>query len=126
MGKSFSFSVVTASSLSASASLASLLTFCRSQARIERIDYFDPRCAKHEEVQAWRRDCAKRDRARKLCFAAFPGRLKSAASEALVPGDYGFQGRLSILSDGSFDYTSGQYAPLEIYQAFLSYLEATN
>lgn len=117
---------MTASTLSDSASLASLLTFCRSQARIERIDYFDPRFCKPEEIQAWRSDCAKRDRARRLCFAAFPGRLKSAASEALVLGDYGFQGRLSVLSDGSLDYTSGLYAPLEIYQALLSYLKATN
>jgi hypothetical protein len=112
--------------LSPSASLASLLAFCESQARIERIDYFDPRFPRPDEVQAWRNDCAKRTRARKLCFAAFPGRLKSAAFESLVPGDYGFQGRLSILSDGSIDYTSGQYSPLEIYPALLAYLEASN
>ncbi len=131
MGKPFSFFVVAASSLPASASLASaslasLLAFCRSQGRIESIDYFDPRFCKPEDAQAWRKDCAKRSRAKKLCFAAFPGRLKSAASEALIPGDYGFQGRLSILSGGSIDYTSGIYSPLEIYPALLSYLEATN
>ncbi len=90
------------------------------------IDYFDPRFCKPEEVQAWRRDCAKRTQARKLCFTAFPGRLKSAASEALVTGDYGFQRRLSIFPDGSIDYTSGLYSPLEIYPALLSYLVATN
>ena len=112
--------------LSPSASLASLLAFCENQARIERIDYLDPRFSRPDEVQAWRGDCAKRTKARKLCFAAFPGRLKSAASEALVPGDYGFQERLSILPDGSIDYTSGQYSPLEIYPALLAYLEATN
>jgi hypothetical protein len=108
---------------SPSASLASLLSFCKSQARIESRDYFQPGFARPDEVSAWRSDCAKRDHARRLCFQAFPGRLKSAASEALIPGDYG---RLSILPDGSADYTSGQYAPLEIYGALLSYLEATN
>lgn len=112
--------------LSPSASLASLLAFCKSQARIERIDYFDPRFPRPDEVQAWRGDCAKRAKARKLCFAAFPGRLKSAASEALIPGSYGQGGRLSILPDGSMDYTSGQYSPLEIYPALWAYLEATN
>ena len=126
MDEPFSFFAVAASPLPASASLASLLAFCKSQARIESIDYWDPGFCKPEEVQTWRRDCAKRSLARKLCFAAFPGRLKSAAFEALVPGDYGFQGRLSILSGGSIDYTPGIYAPLEIYQALLSYLEATN
>jgi hypothetical protein len=105
------------------ASLASLLAFCQRQARIKSTDYFDPRFARPDEKQAWLSDCAKRNRARKLCFRVFPGRLKSAASEALIPGDYG---RLSILPDGSADYTSGQYAPLEIYGALLSYLEATN
>jgi hypothetical protein len=111
---------------SPSASLDSLLAFCKSQARIESQNYFEPSFARPDEVAAWRSDCAKRNRARKLCFQAFPGRLKSAASEALVPGNYGFQGRLSILPDGSADYTSGQYAPLEVYGALLSYLEATN
>jgi hypothetical protein len=112
--------------LSPSASLASLLAFCKSQARIESRNYFQPGFARPDEVSAWRSDCVKRDRARKLCFQAFPGRLKSAASEALVPGNYGFQGRLSILPDGSVDYTSGQYSPVEIYSALLAYLEATN
>jgi hypothetical protein len=111
---------------SPSASLDSLLAFCKSQARIESRNYFGPSFARPDEVAAWRSDCAKRNRARKLCFRAFPGRLKSAASEALVPGDYGYQGRLSILPDGSIEYTSGQYSPLEIYSALFAYLEASN
>jgi hypothetical protein len=44
----------------------------------------------------------------------------------LVPGNYGYQGRLSILPDGSIEYTSGQYSPLEIYSALFAYLEATD
>jgi hypothetical protein len=109
--------------LSPSASLASLLSFCKSQARIESCKYFQPGFARPDEVAAWRSDCAKRDHARRLCFQAFPGRLKSAASEALIPGRYG---RLSILPDGSADYIAGQYAPLEVYGALLAYLKASN
>ena len=108
-----------------SASLADLLAFVRSQARIEARDYLDPwsRGELHrQQVSAWRRDCRLRDQARRACFQAFPGRLNRGA-EVLIPGSYG---RLSIDSMGVIDYTIGQYAPREIYGALLSYLEATN
>lgn len=103
-------------------SLSSLLSFCKSQARIEAIDFFDPRFPRAEEVKAWQAEKRRRDRARKACFLAFPGRL-SSATESVVPGRYG---RLVIGADGSLDYIVGQYAPAEIYGALLSYLKATN
>jgi hypothetical protein len=115
----FAFSIM----LSPSASLASLLAFCKSQARIESCDYFDPRFARPDEVAAWQSDKSRRDRQRKACFRLFPGRLRSAASEPLIPGSYG---RLSISEDGSPSYVVGQYAPLEIFHALAAYLEATN
>lgn len=102
-------------------SLSSLLSFCKSQARISAIDFFDPRFPRAEEVRAWQAEKRRRDRARKACFLAFPGRL-SAATETVIPGRYG---RLVIGADG-FDYVVGQYAPAEIYSALLSYLKATN
>ena len=108
-----------------SASLSDLLAFVRSQARIELSDYTDPWSRgelRRQQISAWRRDCRLRDQARRACFDAFPGRLKSGA-EVLIPGNYG---RLSIDPMGGIDYTIGQYAPREIYDALLSYLEATN
>ena len=105
------------------ASLSDLLAFAKAQARIDRIDYFDPRLARPDEVKAWRDDRRSRDQARKALFRAFPGRLALPDAERLLPG---FYGRLSIGADGSIGYTVGQYAPIEIYDAVLSYLKATN
>ena len=108
-----------------SASLSDLLAFVRSQARIELSDYTDPWSRgelRKQQISAWRRDCRLRDQARRACFDAFPGRLKSGV-EVLIPGNYG---RLSIDPMGDLDYTIGQYSPREIYGALLSYLEATN
>jgi hypothetical protein len=102
--------------------LLDLLAFCKANARISASDYFDSRYARPDEVAAWKSDCARRQRQRKACFRAFPGRL-SKASEALIPGNYG---RLSIGKDGQPSYTVGQYAPLEIWHALSFYLEATN
>lgn len=107
------------------ASLSDLLAFCKAQARIEASDYLDRWASadlRKQQISAWRRDCRLRDKARKACFAAFPARLLKA-SEPLVPGSYG---RLSIMPDGSPDYTVGPYAPREIYGALLQYLRATN
>lgn len=103
--------------------LSDLLAYARSQARIERIDYFDPRCARADEVSAWRSDLRERDRMRQKLLRAFPGRLSRADSEELIPGRYG---RLEIDPCGSFVYVANQYAALEVYGAVLSYLEATN
>lgn len=108
--------------------LSDLLVFCKAQARIEARDYIDPYARGQlfaDQLSAWRSDKRKRDAARKACFAAFPARLRFA-DEKLVPGSYGHQKRLFIAQDGSLDYTSGLYAPREIYEALLSYLEATN
>lgn len=107
------------------ASLSDLLAFAQQQARIQSIDYLDPWSRgdlRKQQLSAWRRDCRLRSQAKQACFRAFPGRL-CKASEALIPGNYG---RLSIDPMGSIDYTVGQYAPREIYDALLSYLEATN
>lgn len=108
--------------------LSDLLAFCKAQARIEARDYVDPYARGQlfaDQLSAWRSDKRKRDAARKACFAAFPARLRFA-DEKLVPGSYGHQKRLLISQDGSPDYTPGLYAPREIYEALLSYLEATN
>ena len=104
------------------ASLSDLLAFCKSQARINATDFFDPRFPRKEEVQAWQAEKRRRDNERKACFQAFPGRLKSS-KELLVPGSYG---RLSVDINGKPSYVVGQYAPAEIYGALLSYLKATN
>ena len=116
---SFSFSLML---------LSDLLAFCKAQARIEARNYVDPYSRDQlfvDQLSAWRSDKRKRDEARKACFAAFPARLRFA-DEKLVPGSYGFQKRLVITEDGSPGYMPGIYAPLEIYKALLSYLEATS
>jgi hypothetical protein len=108
--------------------LSDLLAFCKAQARIEARSYVDPYARGQlfdDQLSAWRSDKRKRDAARKACFAAFPARLRFA-DEKLVPGSYGHQKRLFIAQDGSLDYTPVLYAPREIYEALLSYLEATN
>lgn len=104
--------------------LSDLLNYAKEQARIEAIDYFDPRpfFRKNYEISAWRHDKNCRDYARKCLFKKFPARLKNAHKEKLVPGNYG---RLEI-SEDDIDYTVGQYAPREIYGAVLDYLQQTN
>lgn len=105
--------------------LSDLIEFCRSQARIQGIDYIDPWARgdlRREQTLLWRRDVRRRDSARRKCFTMFPGRIK-AVTEPVVPGHYG---RLHISTDGEFDYTVGQYAPVEIYNYLLQYLIETN
>lgn len=107
------------------ATLSDLIEFCRSQARIQAIDYIDPWARddmRREQTALWRRDTRRRDSARRKCFSTFPGRIKTAA-EPVVPGHYG---RLDISANGEFDYTIGQYAPVEIYDYLLQYLVETN
>lgn len=103
--------------------LADLMQYAREQARIEACDYFHPRYARADEVQAWRRDRSRRDSARRRILRKYPGRLRSG--EPLLPGRYGTGGRLEITAD-AIDYTSGQYAPVEIYPAVLDYMDRTN
>ena len=105
--------------------LSDLLTFAKEQARIERIDYFDPRYPRADEIKAWQHDKNCRDYERKCVYKNFPGRAKNASTEKLIPGKYGVQGRLEI-SENDIDYTIGQYAPREIYGAVLDYLQQTN
>lgn len=105
--------------------LLDLIEFCRSQARIEAIDYIDPWARgdlRREQTALWRRDTRRRDSARRKCLATFSGRIK-AGTDPVAPGRYG---RLDVSADGEFDYTVGQYAPVEIYDYLLQYLIETN
>ena len=107
----------------ATPTVSDLLEYARRQARIESRDYFDPRCARADEIQAWHSDRNHRDRDRRKVFRTYPGRIASDAS--LVPGSYGAGGRLEITADG-IDYTAGQYAAREIWPAVLAYFDITN
>jgi hypothetical protein len=107
----------------AALTIADLMQYAREQARIEACNYFHPRYARAEEVAAWRRDRSRRDSARRQILRKYPGRLRSG--EPLQPGRYGPSGRLEITAN-AIDYTSGQYAPVEIYGAVLDYLDRTN
>jgi len=105
--------------------LSDLAAYCRRQARIELANYVDPWARddrRAEGLALWRVDRRTRDVARAACFRAFPGRLRTG-TEPLQPGRYG---RLTIEPDGSPDYTSGQYAAVEIYNYLLQYLRETN
>ena len=107
--------------------IADLLAFARSQARIESIDYLDPyeRRAERirEGIRAWCGDRSRRDRARRKVFRTFAARIIGNAP--LIPGGYGCQSRLVITTEG-IDYTAGQYSALEIWPAVLDYFERTN
>lgn len=103
--------------------VSDLLAYAKTQARIEACDYFHPRYARIEEIQAWRRDRATRDRARRRVLRGFPGRI--ASDKALVPGGYGCASRLVITAD-DIEYTAGQYSAVEIWPAVLDYFQRTN
>jgi len=103
--------------------VSDLLEYARQQARIESCDYFDSRCARADEIRAWRNDRGHRDRDRLRVFKTYPGRIRSDGQ--LVPGSYGAGRRLEIAAEG-IDYTAGQYAALEIWPAVLDYFNQTN
>lgn len=104
--------------------ISDLLTYASKQARIEAVDYFDPRYPRPDEVSAWRRDRGYRDRDRRRVFRSFPGRIRSG-SELLVAGSYGAGRRLDVTPD-AIDYTPGIYAAREIWPAVLDYFKQTN
>ena len=104
--------------------VSDLLAYASRQARIEAVDYFDPRYPRPDEVSAWRRDRGARDRDRRRVFRNFCGRTRSGA-EPLVAGSYGAGRRLDITPE-AIDYTAGQYAAREIWPAVLDYFEQTN
>ena len=106
------------------ATLANLLAYCRSQAVIEATNYFDPRSTYSDPDgrAAYRQDCRQRTKDRTRCLNSFPARLNKG-TEQLIPGEYG---RLTIHTSGKIEYTVGQYAPLEIYDALYNYLKVTN
>jgi hypothetical protein len=103
--------------------ISDLLTFAAEQARIERIDYFDPRSARADEIRAWRTDCARRSRYRRAVVRDWAGRLYEK-SKPLQPGSY--YGTRLVITESEIDYTVGQYAPLEIWQAVYDYLSQTD
>ena len=104
--------------------ISDLLAYASEQARIERVDYFDPRYPRPDEISAWRRDRGYRDRDRRRVFRSFCGRIRSG-TEPLVAGSYGAQRRLEITPD-AIDYTAGQYAAREIWPAVFAYFQQTN
>jgi hypothetical protein len=103
--------------------ISDLLAYASQQARIEAIDYFDPRYPRPDEVRAWRNDRGHRDRDRRRVFRTFPGRIRSDA--LLIPGSYGGARRLEISTD-AIDYTACQYAAREIWPAVFDYFQQTN
>ena len=104
--------------------VSDLLAYASKQARIEAVDYFDPRYPRPDEVSAWRRDRGYRDRDRRRVFRSFCGRIRSG-SEPLVAGSYGVGRRLDVTPE-AIDYTAGQYAAREIWPAIFDYFERTN
>jgi hypothetical protein len=104
--------------------ISDLLAYASQQARIEAVDYFDPRYPRPDEISAWRRDRGHRDRDRRRVFRSFCGRIRSG-TEPLVTGSYGAHRRLEI-TPGAIDYTAGQYAAREIWPAVLDYFQQTN
>lgn len=103
--------------------IADLLAYAGQQARIESRDYFEPGYARADEVRAWRRDKARRDRDRRRVLLSYPGRIRS--NGVLVAGSYGCARRLEITTE-FIDYTPGQYAAVEIWPAVLDYFAQTN
>lgn len=101
--------------------LNDLIAYATQQARIQQIDYFDPRYARPDEVSAWRADCRHRSNDRRNVFRGWPARLNKG-TEQLVPGKYG---RLTI-TETDIDFTPCQYAPLEVWCAVALYLHSTN
>lgn len=99
-----------------------LLRFATQQARIEQIDYFDPRYPRADEIAAWRKDRRTRDNARRAVFKQWPARSRGDAE--LTPGSY-WGGRL-VITPTEIDYTPGQYAPTEIWAAVADYFRQTN
>jgi hypothetical protein len=102
--------------------VADLWHYAAGLATISRIDYFDPRYARADEVAAWGRDVARRNSARRRILRTFPERARS--TEPLTPGNY-YGGRLRITPD-SIEYISGQFAPLELYPALFDYFTTTD
>lgn len=102
--------------------VSDLLAFAASEARIERIDYFDPHYPRAEEVRAWQTDCRRRSAQRLRVMRRFPARTRS--EETLVPGRY--YGTRLIITDTAINYIPGQYAPVEVWRAVEDYFAQTN
>lgn len=105
------------------ATIQDLLAYASRNATISRDLYGDPRYPGPEDHRFWQADKSKRDRQRRYVFRTWPGRCRS--DEPLIPGNY-YGTRLVISQDGDIDYTAGQYAGLELWQAVADYLAKTN
>ena len=100
-----------------------LLAYASRHATITRNLYGDTRYPGPDDHRFWQADKNKRDRQRRYVFRTWPGRCRSA--EELIPGNY-YGTRLVISQDGEIDYTAGQYAGLELWQAVADYFAKTN
>ena len=100
-----------------------LLAYASRHATITRGLYGDPRYPAPGDHNFLQADKNKRDRQRRYVFRTWPGRCRSA--EKLIPGNY-YGTRLVISQDGEIDYTAGQYAGLELWQAVADYFAKTN
>lgn len=99
-----------------------LIRYASEQARIEQIDYFDPRCPRTDEVRAWRSDCNHRSRTRAAVFKQWPARARG--DSPLIPGSY--YGTRLMITPTEIEYIPGQYAAVEIWHAVADYFKQTN
>ena len=90
-----------------------LFTYAKSQARIEFIDYAGGR----DSVKYWRCDKGRRDRARRQVMQRY-----GFLNDQPLPVGASGNGRLMVTAD-DINYVTGQYTPVEIWNAVYSYLE---
>lgn len=64
--------------------VADLVRYATEQARIERIDYFDPRYARQDEIRAWQTDCRRRSAARRKVFTDWCGLIERLAAPVSI------------------------------------------
>ena len=105
------------------ATIQDLLTYASRNATIQRDLYGDPRFPGPDDHRYWQADKGKRDRQRRAVLRNWPGRCRS--NEPLISGSY-YGMRLQITANGEIDYTPGQYAGVELWQAVADYMEKTN
>jgi hypothetical protein len=105
------------------ATIQDLLAYASRNATIQRDLYGDPRFPGPDDHHYWQADKGTRDRQRRYVFRRWPARCRG--SEPLIPGSC-FGTRLQITANGEIDYTPGQYAGVELWQAVADYMEKTN
>jgi hypothetical protein len=88
-----------------------LLSYCEQQARMQFADYGD--------ITSYHQDKYERTKQRKALLKQYGFLLRTSIE--LLDGESS-NGRFKV-SNGIIDYTAGQYAPTEIYDAALSYIK---